>query len=161
MAEHRAKSADLCMADAMPFQQHHEYRTTLPIADVLSDRFFLDARANLRVGDAITICRFADRAWRQLTEIADVRVASIGDDGVRLHLRGEIEAIPVAEAPAVPIPEPLSPAERYAGPDWTATHRGFGRWAVLDATGREMAGNLDKETAVRVARGDLPLPGPV
>gem|GEM_PF-5809846 len=163
MSEHRAKPADLCMADAMPFQQHHEYRTTLAVETVLQPRFFLDVRSNLRAGDAITICRFRDRSWQALIALAEVRVVAIGSDGVALHLRGQIETMPT---PAAGDPSPdggeapaVAPRVRYAGADWRAEHKGFGRWSVLDGDGREVAGNLDKETAAAIVRGDAPAAG--
>ena len=97
MTELRARAGDLRMADAMPFQQHHEYRTTHGIREVLNERYFLNLRSNLRVGDTIAICRYVDQSWERLAEVADVRVVEIGSEGVRLHLRGEAESIPGAE----------------------------------------------------------------
>lgn len=109
----RARPLDLVHADAMPFQQHHEYRTTHPLADVLHDLFFLPLRNQLYPGDSITLCRFdkvdAQRRDARLLEVATVRVVASGEaaKSVPLFLVGPIAAItephaPEAETPAEP-----------------------------------------------------------
>jgi hypothetical protein len=96
MNEHRACPPDLCIAEAMPFQQHHEYRTHLPIADVVHDQFFLPLRGQLYAGDSITICRFdranAGRRDAVLVEVATVRVVASGPraDAVPLVMVGDV-----------------------------------------------------------------------
>lgn len=109
MNELRAKPGDLCIADAMPFQQHHEYRCTHPIADVLHDKFFLPLRGQLYPGDAITICRFdkidAQRRDAKLIEVATVRVVASGPNAtaVPVLLIGGIDQVdPVRRSPGRP-----------------------------------------------------------
>lgn len=74
----RARPTDICMSDSMPFQQRWQYRTTMPLKDILHDRFFLPLRQNLRAGDEITLCRYdgVDQSHRSISllEIATVRV---------------------------------------------------------------------------------------
>ena len=107
MSELRARPSDICMSDAMPFQQHWEYRTTWPIKDVLHDKFFLSLRAQLRAGDGINICRYdgADINHKgiSLIEFATVRVIASGaaSEVVKVSLVGEIMVIGDAvEGPA-------------------------------------------------------------
>lgn len=156
--DHRAKQGDLCMSDAMPYQQHHEYRTTLPLSEVLHDKFFLSVSGNLRVGDNITICRY-DRVDVQhrsskLLEIADVRVAETGKEFVRLHIR-------VVETIEAKAEEPVKASHVV-----TAFVQGNGeaKWNVgksaydVKVDGKVVATVADKETAKSIARGDIPLP---
>jgi hypothetical protein len=86
----QAKSNDMCMGEAMPFQQHYEYRTTLPLADVIHDKFFLPMRTQLYPGDSITLCRVntatGSRRDSVLSEIATVRVISSSQGAVPLAL---------------------------------------------------------------------------
>jgi len=104
MNEHRAKTLDMCMANAMPYQQHYEYRTTLALSEVINDKFFLPMRGQLYPGDSITLCRLnstnGSRKDTILSEVATVRVISAGDDGVPLKLIGEIVKIEAPVAPA-------------------------------------------------------------
>ena len=163
--DERAKPGDLCMADAMPFQQHHEYRTHVPIEDLINDeRFFLNVKDNLRPGDSITICRYADNTFRKLIEVADVRVIETSNVAVRIHQRGEVERVAEPEssnAPSVAAKtDPTGGAQFADNSDWTAKHRQFGKWEVFDGEGNLVAENLDKESAFGVARGDLPVPDP-
>lgn len=115
MSELRAKPSDLCMADAMPFNQHYEYRTTWPLSELLHDRFFLPVRDQLRAGDQITLCRFdsTDERSKQLVEIVAVRVkrAGRGHDTVPLHAIGRVEIVAEAGQAA----GALSVARGFAG----------------------------------------------
>lgn len=96
MNELRAKPGDLCMSDAMPFCQHHEYRTGYPLAEVLHDRFFLPMRGQLYGGDSITICQFekdhVGRREARLLALVTVRVISSSPaaETVPLLMVGEI-----------------------------------------------------------------------
>ncbi len=139
----RARPGDLCMADAMPFQQHHEYRTHLDIEAVLADpAFFLNVRDRLRPGDAVTICRYEDRSFRRVVAVADARVTAVSGTAVELHRRGGADEIPAGRG------------------GWKArwVNQNF-LWGVYDGGGRRVVKGLDKETAQAVARGDLPVPG--
>lgn len=90
MTEQFCKPQDLCMTDAMPFQQRHECRTTLPLADVLTDRFFNNVRANLRAGDSIAICQYeaapGNHHKAKLVAFCEVRVSEIAADAVKLFV---------------------------------------------------------------------------
>lgn len=107
MNDHRARPADLCMSDAMPWQQHWEYRTTLPLADILHERFFLPVRTTLRPGDSVTFCRYdmqdVTHKRCRLLEIATARVVASGEkaEAVPLFVIGGIQRIEpeASEAP--------------------------------------------------------------
>lgn len=108
MNDLRARATDICMADAMPFNQHWEYRTTWPLADVLHDQFFMPLRSQFRPGDSITLCRFdgANAAHKhiRLLEVATVRVISAGADEKSVPL-GVIGQVVVIGDPVDPVPQ--------------------------------------------------------
>lgn len=105
----RINPQDFCMADAMPFQQHYECRTQYPVVDVIADdKSFLNVRANLSVGDRITVCSYKKVDSRSgvsegLTGIANVRVTDVSDKGVVLVL--ETAPVIVREPKPQPAPE--------------------------------------------------------
>lgn len=117
MNEYRLKPTDICMADAMPWQQHWEARTTWPLAEVLHDKFFLNMRTQLRAGDAITLCRYSgtDPTHRnvKLLEVATLRVIEAGEraEAVPIALIGEISTFGDSPAPSAP----LTVARGFAG----------------------------------------------
>ena len=104
----RLSPVDLCMADAMPFQQHHEARVFgRDINDVLTPELLLNVRSNIQVGDEVVVCGYSDEKMKRLTQFARVRVFSITKDGVNFIVDGEVTGIPMAEdEPEMPKPEP-------------------------------------------------------
>lgn len=54
----QVRPLDMCMSDTMPFAQRWTCRTTWPLADVLTEQFFLPMRQTLRAGDTVEIMRF-------------------------------------------------------------------------------------------------------
>lgn len=91
MSEERLKAVDLCMAEAVPFQQRHECRISCPIEEVLDGAYFTAVKANLRAGDVISVCRYADASFQKVLQWAELRVMEISPDKFRLHLRDTIE----------------------------------------------------------------------
>ncbi len=72
-SEHRARPTDLELVAG----NYHEYRTSLPIEDVLHDTFFLPLRGQLYPGDKICITQFdsmGEIRKRRLLAHAEVRV---------------------------------------------------------------------------------------
>ena len=155
----RLRPGDLCMSEAMPFQQHHEAKVVVPIADCLTPTFFLNIKDRLRPGDKVTICRFADHTAQRLAETADLRIVEKSNDGVRLHLIGEIVEIPAADAVSE-APADAGPAPRYASGNWKAEFKGpTYRWCLVDQAGEiHLKGIEDKADAHAMARGDMALP---
>ena len=104
----RLPPKNLCMADAMPFQQHHEARVFgRDLNDVLTPEFLLNVRSNIQVGDEVVVCGYSDEKMKRLTQFARVRVFSITKDGVNFIVDGEVTGIPMAEdEPELPTPEP-------------------------------------------------------
>jgi hypothetical protein len=111
------------MADAMPFQQHHEARVFgRDLNDVLTDELLLNVRANIQVGDEVVICGYADETMKRLMQFARVRVYSISKDGVIFKIDGEVTGIPLAEDE----PEPAKMEPKYK------VVRGFHCYNVVD-----------------------------
>lgn len=98
-APRRAKPGDLCNGEV--FQIHKEYRTTLPLSEVVNDQFFVPLRDNICPGDRITVCRFTNttvgRRDTILQEIATVRVVAVSRDAVSLFVTEPITEIPAPE----------------------------------------------------------------
>lgn len=155
MNELRAKPGDLCMADAMPFQQHYEYRTTDPVGAVIHDKFFLPVAGNLRPGDQVTICRYDSGAHDCLIELGTVRVIEKAHDEIRLFQIGEVSHI-----------QPPKPTEADAVEPVPGFIQGDGavKWnigtmkhdVVLD--GVVIASCDKKEDALAIAGGQVPIP---
>lgn len=148
----RLKPADLCMAEAMPFQQHHECRVAESLAEALGHDFFGNVRANLRPGDLVTVVGYEDDSWARVAQVAALRIVESGET-VRYHLVGGIEDVAAAEAAGE-----TEPVAHYSDGTWTVARRGNAKWCVLDGDGVVKAEGLDKKTADAVADGRRPLP---
>ncbi len=88
-SDHRAKPTDLELVAG----NYHEYRTCLPIEDVLHDQFFIPLRGQLYPGDKICITQFdsmGEIRKRKLIAHAEVRVieSSMTASEVPLMLTG-------------------------------------------------------------------------
>ena len=146
----RAGANEMAMAEAMPYQQHWEWRTTWPLGDIISDELFLNLNAQLYPGDSITLCRYDTLAndrhrGSRLLEIVTVRVVTSGKEAVKLHVCGDIEIVTP--------PEELIP--RVTGLE--AHHKGRGKWAVLNSRGNEVATGLERNEAEAIAAtGEIP-----
>ncbi len=127
MSDFRAKSGDLCMSDAMPWQQSWQYRTCLPIADVVNDDFFRSVQSMLRAGDSITVCQFDkfDARGAKLLAFVTVRVASSAPDAVKIVCVGDVVTVDYEDQ------KPASPSS--AG--YVVRKQFGGGFAVEDATG--------------------------
>ncbi len=100
----RLNPVDLCMADAMPFQQHHEARVYgRNLEDVLTPSLLLNVRSNIKVGDEVVICGYADQTMRRLTQFVRVRVFSTQKDGVNFMVDGKVTDIPAVEGDPEPV----------------------------------------------------------
>lgn len=99
----RLSPKNLCMSDGMPFQQHHEAQIFgRDLNDVLTDELLLNVRSNIKVGDEIMVCGYADQTAGRLTQFARLRVYSAGKDSVKFVVDGEVTGIPYAEDEPVP-----------------------------------------------------------
>ena len=80
----RLSPKNLCMSDGMPFQQHHEAQIFgRDLNDVLTEELLLNVRSNIKAGDEIMVCGYADQSANRLTQFARLRVYSSGKDGVK------------------------------------------------------------------------------
>lgn len=160
MNEYRARAQDLCMADAMPFHQHFEYRTTLPLAEVLHERFFLPVANNLRVGDQITLLSYDRPQGPQhngrVLEIATARVVEKRADAIELFTVGEVAHVP--RPGATEATQEAPPAERYIPGDGKAVWNLGKRAYDVKVGDRVLATEPDADKAKAMARGDMPLP---
>ena len=165
MTEHRANSNDLCMASAMSFQQHHEYRTILPLDDIIAmPRFFLNVAANLRIGDKIALCRYNALSSAQehrgvtLLETAEVRVAAMTREAVTLHITRPVDIVGAKPEKAVPAPEVRD--EVYVPEECEVRKGRLGKPAVVGkVTGKVYADCLpNDEVALAIAGGSVPVP---
>ncbi len=157
----RLKPGDITMADAMPFQQHFEARTALPLERVINDQWLLNQRDQIYAGDVISVCRMdvltSDRRGARLLEVATVRVVEITANAVRLHLIGEIEVLPEAEGAMKDAPS--SDVEQHSDGTWTIKWNGpTHKWCVLNGNSEILIKSLDKPTAEAIANGHVPLP---
>lgn len=100
----RLSPKNLCMSDGMPFQQHHEAQIFgRDLNDVLTEELLLNVRSNIKAGDEIMVCGYADQSANRLTQFARLRVYSSGKDGVKFVVDGEVTGIPFAEDEPVPV----------------------------------------------------------
>lgn len=68
---------DLCMSEAMPFNQHWEARISVPIADIKDmGNALQSAVAVMKPGDLLNVCSFANHNWDRLMETAQFRIVS-------------------------------------------------------------------------------------
>lgn len=158
MTEHRAKTPDLCMSDAMPFQQHFEYRTQLPLSEIINERFFLPCGASLRPGDRISLVRYdgpvTAHHMARVIEFAAVRVVAKSSKALELMPEGEITKVPKPEA------EPASPAEpreEYVKAQGEVRWNPGKRLHEVVVSGEAVCGTPDKDLALAIARGDEPI----
>jgi len=170
MTEQFCKLQDITCVSATPFQSHYEARTTLPLAEILNDRFFNHVRDNLRVGDEIAICRYDRIAGSQqdtrLLEFCTARVSEKSADGVKLFVVQAPIDVAAAEAEAE-LAKPGGPG--LLGPRYIEGN-GEVRWnpgrkcyeIMLNGTAIVTDIPRDaKEKAQQMARGDIPLPAPL
>jgi len=94
--QHRIPTSDICMADAMPFQQHYEARIAIPMKDVGDMGLALHgACATLKAGDQVIVCAYKKRDWQVMTEIAVFRI---------VENNNRIKTIQVGTTLSVPTP---------------------------------------------------------
>ena len=154
--EYRAKASDLCMSEAMPFQQQFQYRTTLPLKDVVHEKFFLPVAANLRAGDQIRMVSYDRPAGGSVLELVDVIVIEKKPDAVVV--------VPLEEARAIEPRRdekedaPVTPRDRYVSGDASAVWNVGKRAYDIKISGEVVATEADADKARRMARGDIPLP---
>lgn len=139
MSEVRAKATNMCMADAMPFNQHWEYWDTVPVSEMLDQMFFLPVRNMLRAGDQVCLTRFDDTR-ETLLEVATVRVVRKVDDPdakrVEMLLIGDVHRPVKAET------------VRAGHHELTDDEL---KDLIADRTGSKPRGNPSHETLVRLA----------
>jgi len=107
MNEYRLKPLNFCMADAMPFQQHHEGRIAgrdLNDPEILTDHLLVDLRSNVKPGDQVVICGYQDQTWQRLTQFVTLRVVATDAKSVRFVKTSEIVSVPITEDDPAPAP---------------------------------------------------------
>lgn len=166
MTEQFCKPTDLCMTEAMPFQQRHECRTTLPLADVLTDRFFNNVRANLRAGDSISICQYeaapGNHHKAKMIAFCEVRVTEVTQEAVKLF----VTKAPVSVAAGQVYGETgddtvQGGGVRYIEGDGQVRWNPGSKAYDIVVNGKVVVAGIPrdrKEWAQAVARGDEPLP---
>lgn len=159
MNDYRARAQDLCMNDAMPFQQQFQYRTTLPLRDIVHERFFLPLAPNLRPGDQIRMVSYDRPSGGSVLEIVDVIVANKRPNAVVIVLLGDVRAIEPCQS--MPKPMPTPPREKYAQGDAQAVWNVGKRAYDVKVGGKVVATEADQDKAKKMARGDVPLPSEV
>lgn len=88
--QRRCRPDDVCMSDAMPFQQHWEVRTTYALKECINNSFLLDVRGRIRAGDIVRMCRYVNDTWQEVVEIAEVSVLAVDNSGVDIVLTRDI-----------------------------------------------------------------------
>lgn len=118
---------DICMADAMPFQQHHEARTVATFEQLcteLTPKTFVGL-ANLRVGDSIIVAAFENNKWEVMTGIAEVRVVRVP----KARDRCDIKVMRLAEIEPPKLDPTIQPPRKEflvkkEGKDWVVMEKG-------------------------------------
>jgi hypothetical protein len=101
-APYRIRHTQLCMADGMPFQQHHEARIAARnLEDVITDQLFMDVKANLREGDRVEIMGYHDTSFRLPTQFACVRIVHLSDKAVKVWMQEPVKDIKIDLGDAV------------------------------------------------------------
>lgn len=115
----RLSPKNLCMSDAMPWQQHYEARIAgRDINDVLTPHLFIDVRANLKAGDEVMVCGYSDQTWKRLTQFVRLRIYAVSADGVEFMRDGEVIGIPLRKdepAPKKAAARELDVAKEFGG----------------------------------------------
>lgn len=164
MTEQFCRLQDITCVSATPFQSHYEARTTLPLVDVLNERFFNHVRDNLRVGDEIAICRYDKIANNhndtRLVEFCTVRVHEKHAGGVKLFV---VQApIDVAASYAEAGDDTIEGgAENYISGNGEVKWNPGRKCYELLCDGKVILTDIpreNKERAQQMARGDIPLP---
>ena len=150
------------------YSDKHIYRTTHPCEEIEKDGYFdnwhIEASGTpmLRRGDRIeVICAGAKNfAMARFVVLSSIPGKVIVKRREPWFVSGEPEAVPAA-----PPPPPLAPI--YVDTDCEAYYiGGTSYWGVrkTGAKSERICGKerrLDKETALSIAAGDLPIPAPV
>jgi hypothetical protein len=94
---YRIPRSDICMSDAMPFNQHWEARIPVPIEE-LGDlgTAFHSAFGSLLPGDQIEVCSFerVGGDWRRLLEIATFRIVEKTAERAEAVRVGKVFSVP-------------------------------------------------------------------
>lgn len=72
---------DICMCEAMPFNQHWEARIPVPIEEVNFNIAFQQIYTSLKAGDLVRVCYF-DRnggEWGRLREVVSVNIVDVAN----------------------------------------------------------------------------------
>lgn len=125
---YRLHDGDICMADAMPFNQHHEVRTTFDISSGITSEMFLNIRHRLAAGDVIHVCQFDSKDFQRLVAVVEVRIVFSDQDGIEVIQVGEVYRVkPVEKKMAIP----------QTGSTYRAKKVFQGGFVVVDEKGNE------------------------
>ena len=126
----RAKIANWCMGEPVPFGQIFNYHADHAIDDMVAPGYFMPVRGFLKTGDRINVCQVGGGRVR---EIATLLVVQSCHEFVDLSVIGDRVAVPDRVTP----PEIKYPTVR----------RGFGGFEVRDRDGATMATKMKRRQA--------------
>lgn len=161
MRNFKCSPMNMAMGEAVPFGQRYTYGSTHPMMAMLDPGYFLSMRHQLRAGDTVRLCQMEQidihGPGNRLLAYIDLIVIESSKEGIRFQRETD-------EPIYMPVPgednegEPLPPvSSTYVDGDikWC----GMAGWAVVDEAGVKLATGIpDKDVAVKIAAGELPLP---
>jgi hypothetical protein len=104
----RIPANDICMSDAMPFQQHWEIRIPVPLTEVADLGDALHSRYSaIQQGDLLRICSYESKHFLQVKEVAHFTVIAKTSERLFTYQTGATDKIPdrVREAAVEKVPE--------------------------------------------------------
>ena len=150
----RIKPADICMADASPFQQHYEVRTVHPLKQVAVGAAFTGLRAMLRPGDELSICQYDRHSYRSARLVAFCKVRVVQVDARSVEVTAPYGGFEIPAAGSAAVAQPQADV-LYSDGTWEAEWGGPTHlWRVKSGAGEILAKGLTKEGAERIASGD-------
>ncbi len=150
----RIRPNDFCMADASPFQQHYEARTTHPLPLVACGEAFMDLRHNLRPGDEVAICQYDKADYRSARLVAFCKIRVVKVEVASVEVTPPYDAFKVPSAESEPEAE-AEPDILYSDGSWQAEWGGPSHlWRVKNGAGDVVAKGLAKDGADLIAKGN-------
>lgn len=150
----RARTGNLCMAEAVPFGQKWTYHTDRPLDMVLSPDYFKAERYKLRVGDELRVCRIVEDRVREMVDLLIIENSDPVFEMVEVGERREFPDVRKRVSPVDHAPR----GERYIGANGSVRWNPGRKVHEVFEGDKLVAASQDKDLAWEMARGSVPLP---
>jgi len=154
----------LSMGEAVPSSgQRYTYSSADPMRSMLTPEFFLPIQPQLRPGDCIRIHQMDNNNFGQeaneLLAYVDVLVITSKKGLIRFHQESDIFYIPDESGELSPEANPATAAKYGRGKvKWCVGERAYRIVDINDESVILASGIEEKEIAVKMAAGEIPIP---